>query len=100
MALNEEKRVSFVKDEMSRFYPTIGDYFEGGVSKCWEEDPWARGASSWYKPGQMAQLWPHMVPPEGRIHFAGDHTSPYIRWMQGALHSGNRVASEINEAAG
>jgi monoamine oxidase len=98
IALGEEKRIAFVRDEMSRFYPTIVEYFEGGVSKCWEEDPWARGASSWYKPGQMAELWPHVARPEGRIHFAGDHTSPYIRWMQGALHSGNRVAAEINGA--
>ena len=84
---------------MARFYPTIGEHFEGGISKCWEEDSWARGASSWYKPGQMAELWPHVARPEGRIHFAGDHTSPYIRWMQGALHSGNRVAAEINGVA-
>jgi monoamine oxidase len=98
MALSEEKRIAFVRDEMSRFYPAIGEYFEGGISKCWEEDPWERGASSWYKPGQMAKLWPYVARPEGRIHFAGDHTSPYIRWMQGALHSGNRVAAEINEA--
>lgn len=99
MALDEEKRIALVKDQIARFYPSIGDYFEGGVSKCWEEDPWERGASSWYKPGQMAELWPNIAPPEGRIHFAGDHTSPYIRWMQGALHSGIRVAAEINGAA-
>jgi len=99
MALDEEKRIGAVRDQMALFYPSIGEYFEGGISKCWEEDPWERGASSWYKPGQMAELWPHMAPPEGRIHFAGDHTSPYIRWMQGALHSGNRAAAEINDAA-
>jgi monoamine oxidase len=99
MALDEERRIAQVKEQMARFYPEIGEYFEGGVSKCWEEDPWERGASSWYKPGQMAELWPHMAPPEGRIHFAGDHTSPYIRWMQGALYSGIRAAAEINEAS-
>jgi monoamine oxidase len=99
MALDEEKRIAYVREQMSRFYPKIDEYFEGGISKCWEEDPWERGASSWYKPRQMAELWPHMARPEGRIHFAGDHTSPYIRWMQGALHSGNRAAAEINTAA-
>ncbi|MBA2646369.1 MAG: FAD-dependent oxidoreductase, partial [Pyrinomonadaceae bacterium] len=36
--------------------------------------------------------------PEGRVHFAGDHTSAWIRWMQGALHSGLRVAREVNNA--
>jgi monoamine oxidase len=99
MGMDEQKRVAYVTQEMSRFYPNISEYFEGGASKCWEEDPWARGASSWYKPGQMGELWPHVARPEGRIHFAGDHTSPYLRWMQGALHSGNRVAAEINDAA-
>jgi len=36
--------------------------------------------------------------PEGRIHFAGEHTSTFHGcWMQGALESGNRVAIEVNE---
>ena len=36
--------------------------------------------------------------PEGRIHFAGEHTSVWMRWMQGALESGHRAAREIYEA--
>jgi hypothetical protein len=40
----------------------------------------------------------HIARPEGRAHFAGDHTSARIRWMQGALHSGNRVARDVNDA--
>jgi monoamine oxidase len=34
--------------------------------------------------------------PEGRVHFAGAHTA--LRWpsfMDGAIESGHRVASEI-----
>lgn len=98
MAMPQQERVAFVLGQVETLYPGIRDSFEGGVSKCWDEDLWARGASSWYRPGQMQELWPHIAHPEGRIHFAGDHTSPWIRWMQGALHSGNRVAREINDA--
>lgn len=98
-AIKESDGISFVLEQMEKVFPGIRENFEGGVSKCWDEDPWARGASSWYKPGQMTELWPHIARPEGRVHFAGDHTSPYIRWMQGALHSGIRVAREINERA-
>lgn len=98
-AMKESERISFALAQMEKVHPGIRESFEGGTSKCWDEDPWARGASSWYKPGQMSELWPHVARPEGRVHFAGDHTSPWIRWMQGALHSGNRVAREINEAA-
>jgi hypothetical protein len=30
--------------------------------------------------------------------FAGEHTSPWPTWMQGALHSGIRAANEVNDA--
>ena len=34
--------------------------------------------------------------PEGRVHFAGEHTSMWTGWMQGALDSARRVAREIS----
>ena len=97
-AMEESERVSFVLEQMEQLHPGMRANFEGGVAKCWDEDEWARGASSWYKPRGMTELWPHVGQREGRVHFAGDHTSPWIRWMQGALYSGNRVAREVNEA--
>jgi len=39
-----------------------------------------------------------IVAPEGRIHFAGEHTSLYHAWIQGALESGIRAAREVHEA--
>ncbi len=98
MELGESERICFTLEQMENIIPEIRQYFEGGISKLWDEDPWARGASSWYKPGQMSELWPHVPGPEGRVHFAGDHTSAWIRWMQGALESGNRAAREVSEA--
>lgn len=35
---------------------------------------------------------------EGRIHFAGEHTSLYSGWMQGALESAQRAAAEAGAA--
>jgi monoamine oxidase len=32
---------------------------------------------------------------EGRTHFAGEHTSAWPGWIQGALHSGLRAAREV-----
>ena len=37
---------------------------------------------------------PDFSAPEGRLHFAGEHTSRWTGWMQGALKSGERAASE------
>lgn len=89
--------VDDVLGHMEMVYPGIKENFEGGYSKSWDSDEWSRGASSWYRPGEMSALWPHIAKPEGRVHFAGDHTSAWIRWMQGALHSGNRVTWEIDQ---
>ena len=102
MELSESERIRFTLKQMQEIFPEVPEIredFEGGISKLWDEDPWARGASSWYKPGQMSELWPYIPGPEGRVHFAGDHTSAWIRWQQGALESGNRTAREINEAS-
>jgi monoamine oxidase len=98
--MSENERLSFALGQVETIYSGMREHFEGGVTKCWDEDEWARGASAYYKPGQFSTLLPHVARPEGRIYFAGEHTSVWIDgWMQGALESGNRVAQEVNDAA-
>jgi monoamine oxidase len=99
-AMSEDERIGFALEQVEVIYPGMREHFEGGVTKCWDEDEWARGASAYYKPGQFSTLLPHVARPEGRIHFAGEHTSVWVDgWMQGALESGDRVAREVNGAA-
>ena len=98
-AMKEDRRVEVALEEMSRVYPELRRHFERGASKCWDEDEWARGAYAWFRPGQMLSLLPDIARPEGCVHFAGEHTSAWVGWMQGALESGVRVAREISEAA-
>ena len=99
-AMSESERINFALEHVDTIYPGMRNHFEGGVTKCWDDDEWARGASAYYKPGQFGSLLPHVARPEGRIHFAGEHTSVWIDgWMQGALESGDRVAREVNAAA-
>lgn len=93
-------RVSYALAEMERVYPDLRRHVERGASKCWDEDAWARGAYVWFRPGQLRSLGPSLATPEGRVHFAGEHTSPWIGWMQGTLQSGLRAAQEILEAPG
>ena len=95
----ESERINYALEQVEMIYPGMREHFEGGLTKCWDEDEWARGATAFYKPGQFSTLLPHVARPEGRIHFAGEHTSAWgDGWMQGALESGNRVAQEVNEA--
>jgi len=59
-------------------------------------DPWQRGVFALHTPGQIGFI-EHLAAAEGRIHFAGEHTSIWTGWMQGALESGRRAAPEIND---
>lgn len=97
--MSESERIQFALAQVETIYPGMRENFEGGVTKCWDADEWARGVSAFYKPGQFSSLYPHVARPEGRIHFAGEHTSIWVDgWMQGALESGERVAREVNGA--
>jgi monoamine oxidase len=40
-------------------------------------------------------MLPVMRQTEGRVHFAGEHTSLWTAWMNGALESAERVTREI-----
>jgi monoamine oxidase len=40
-------------------------------------------------------MMPLVSKPEGRLHFAGEHTSSWMGWMEGALESGERAAREV-----
>lgn len=98
-AMEPEARVRFALREAARVHPRAPDLFERGGSYGWDADPWAMGDYAWFAPGEMRAFLPHLATPEGRIHFAGDHTSAWPGWMQGALASGIRAADEVHAAA-
>ena len=93
----EEERMAFGLTEMERIHPGLVDHFEGGTSHSWVDDPYTLGGYSSFGVGQMFDLQPHIAAAEGRIHFAGEHTSIYPASMAGALESGERVAREVME---
>jgi monoamine oxidase len=98
--LDEERRIATAASAVARVHPELPHQLEGGRSKSWDEDPWARGAFAVLRPGDVSRLEPHIARAEGRVHFAGEHTSPWMGgWMHSALESGERVAREINETA-
>jgi monoamine oxidase len=76
-------------------FPAIRAQFEKGFVQRWAVDRWSRGAFAVFKPGEMSTLMPIIAGPENGIHFAGEHTSPWTGWMEGALESGERAAREV-----
>ena len=98
-ALPEAQRKDELVSALDRVFPGARAQCESAVCWSWDQQPHSRGASAWFAPGEMSRHATHLASAEGRVHFAGDHTSPWIRWMQGALYSGLRAAREVHEAA-
>lgn len=80
--------------------PGIKRFFTGyGQTQSWMEDYYAYGEAAVFTPGQLTTLHPHIPTPEGRVHFAGEHTSLKHAWIEGAIESGVRAALEIRGRA-
>lgn len=97
-ALAEHERIALALSQVEQIYPGARAHYERGTTYSWDHDPWARGAFAYFRPGEMTAMLPLLAQPEGRVHFAGDHTSLWSGWMQGALESGLRAAREVAEA--
>jgi monoamine oxidase len=93
--ISREEAVKLGTDLVAKTFPGIRRAFEKGVVYRWARDQWARGAFAVFHPGQMTSMMPDISQPDGRIHFAGEHTSSWMGWMEGALQSGERAATEI-----
>jgi monoamine oxidase len=96
-SLTAEDRVLQALEDVTRIHPQAAGEFEVGASKMWHDDEFAGGAFALFDPGQQSLLYAAIVAPEGRIHFAGEHASLSHAWIQGAIESGVRAASEIHE---
>ena len=97
-SLAPEERVKQAIGHTAKIYPEIIKEFEVGVSCCWNDPQYfTGGAFAIFAPGQMANLYHDIVKPEGRLHFAGDHTSYEHGWIEGAIESGLREAMAITQ---
>ena len=95
-SLTPQDRITEALDDVAEIHPQIMTEFEAGASKVWHHDPFAGGAFALFTPGQQTLLHRSIVAPEGRYHFAGEHTSLTHAWIQGAIESGLRAAGEIH----
>jgi len=97
--MSETDRTQHVIADMEEVHPGLRQYLETVIVKSWVNDPWQKGAYVVYRPGQQ-EWYPAIRRREGRIWFAGEHTSPWPGWMEGAIASGIKAARDINVEPG
>jgi len=78
-----------------------GDHVLASHVVRWNDDPWVGGGSAVFDPEFDPRGRDLLAQPDGRVSFAGEHTS--IRWqgyVNGAVESGQRAAAEASLASG
>ena len=81
--------------ELSKLHLEAAKHFKRGWAHLWPLDPYAGGGFSHLAPGYVLEHMEHISTTTSRIHFAGEHTSTWNGFIEGALESSERVVQEI-----
>jgi monoamine oxidase len=96
LAIDDPVAAAFA--ELGDLFPASKDHAKRGWLHDWVSDPMCRGGFSYLPPGFVLEHMEHLSTPEGRIHFAGEHTALWTGFIEGALESAERVVGEIATA--
>lgn len=101
-SLDDEERYAYALRGVQRLHgKRVEVFYTGrGTTQSWLRNRYACGEAAVFTPGQLTELHPHIGDVEGRVHFAGEHTSLKHSWIEGALESAVRVALEVNQLDG
>jgi monoamine oxidase len=91
VALPDADRIETIRRDVDAVYPGSYDTTIGSATAAWRE-----GTYSAWAPGDMTRWWRAVRRPQGRVVLAGEHTSAYATYMEGAVRSGRRAAALID----
>jgi len=95
--LDENKRMKIAQNTCKNIWSESPQYWEKGITKYWNEDPWVKASYSVDGIGQK-DFREILAKPEGPVFFAGEHTAIQRASMNGAIESGLRVIEELKRA--
>ncbi|MFI6446642.1 flavin monoamine oxidase family protein [Kitasatospora sp. NPDC050543] len=97
-SLTPGERYAFALNDMEKLFGRqVREQFTGvGATQSWARARYALGEAVMFTPGQLHELHPASRTVEGRVHFAGEHTSLKPAWIEGALESAVRAFLEVH----
>lgn len=82
-----------------RVYWGKSEDIEQAVIQTWANEPWAMACETLtYRVGDLKKMWPAIMEPVGRVHFASAYTDNLNWGQEAATRSANRVADAIDAA--
>ncbi|XP_010117081.1 PREDICTED: L-amino-acid oxidase [Chlamydotis macqueenii] len=104
LPLTDEKCLDVVLQDLSDIHQVSKDYLQYTcdqyVIEKWQLDKHALGAFAAFTPYQFVDYSQALFEHEGRVHFAGEHTAQPHAWIDSAMKSAIRAASNIHHDSG
>jgi monoamine oxidase len=94
---DEAERMRLVAEDQRAMYG-LPDAPLGGCSRAWSAEPRYGGSYAVYRPGQVTAHWQVLREPCGPLHLAGEHVATCTGYLEGALESGETVATRLLSA--
>ncbi|WP_122428067.1 FAD-dependent oxidoreductase [Pseudomonas viridiflava] len=99
-AFGDKQLVDQVLIRLHAFYPEARGAYTGYEIRRYSVDPSTGGSYLAFGPGQISKYWRLWERPIQRVAFAGEHTDTlYPGTLEGALRSGQRAASQVQDLA-
>jgi monoamine oxidase len=92
---DRETASRIVLDTLARIRPASKGQLEVMHYHSWGRTNFIGGCGHTYSAGQIGRFAPTLAEPEGRIHFAGEHTRRREMGMEAAMASAERVVMQI-----
>ncbi len=92
--MGDAERVLSIAEGMRDMHHLTADVV-GGYSRAWSTQPRFGGSYATYQPGQVTTFWDVLRQPWGRVHLAGEHVATCTGYIEGALESGETVATRL-----
>ncbi|NWW74232.1 OXLA oxidase, partial [Climacteris rufus] len=100
LPLAEEEAVDLVLRDLADIHQVSKERLQyvcdRHVVKCWQLDRHSLGAFAAFTPYQFVDYSQALFTHEGRVHFAGEHTAQPHGWIDTAVKSAVRAASNVH----
>lgn len=104
LPLTDEKCVDVVLQDLADIHQVSKEYLQytcdQHVIQKWQLDRRSLGAFAAFTPYQFVDYSQALFAHEGRVHFAGEHTAQPHAWIDTAMKSAVRAASNIHHDSG
>ncbi|XP_034277626.1 L-amino-acid oxidase-like [Pantherophis guttatus] len=98
--LSDDECLDVVMDDLSKIHNISKNYLESvcnrHVIQKWALDKFSMGAFAFPTPYQYSFFLKALFQNEGRVYFAGEHTTYPFAWIDSAMKSAIRAASSIH----